>query len=487
MSRADAYSIERIGIPSMVLMERAALGVVEEIIARKLDTSYILVVCGTGNNGGDGVAAARILAERGIRSDVLFVGNPQKRSAQLAAQIRILEYYGVNEVKSIVPGRYTLIIDAIFGIGLSREISGQAEEIIKLINAEKAYKVAVDISSGISADSGRMLGCAVKADLTVTFACGKAGHYLSDGALHAGEVAVKEIGIPVSEDENCSRIYQIEKSDFSSLPARDRYGNKSTFGKLLVIAGSKNICGAAFFAACAGLKCGAGMVRLFTHSSNRTALSVLLPEALIDTYDDDNINFNELEKALDWADAAVIGPGIGTDVYSVKLLETFCGINRLPTVMDADALNIIAKNGKIWDEINFKTVVTPHIGEMSRLTGKTVSEIKADMLQTAGGFSKEHGTVCVLKDARTVTAYPDGRKFINTSGCSALATAGSGDVLAGIIGGLLVRYKDCFLPLEAMGVYMHGLLGEIAAKNCGESSSTASSIISAMDSFEPMF
>lgn len=481
MSSADAFAIQSIGIPSMVLMERAALSVVEEILNRKKDISAILVVCGTGNNAGDGVAAARIFAERGIKSDILFVGDPKKRSGQLSDQINVLKYYGISEVSSVTPGKYSLIIDALFGIGLSRDISGDAENIIGQINAEKAYKVAVDIPSGISADTGKILGCAVKADLTVTFARAKAGHYLYHGGLYSGEVVVKEIGIPVREDKDGGHIYQIEKNDLASLPARNEFGNKATFGKLLVIGGSGKICGAAFFAACAALKSGIGMVRIFTSKENRTALSVLLPEALIDTYDDSGISVEELKKALDWADGVVIGPGLGTDRSSVELLENFCRINKLPAVIDADALNVISKNSNIWNEINFKTVVTPHIGEMCRLTGLSAAEIKEDPIRAASEYSKEHNTVCVLKDARTVTAYPDGRVFINTSGNSALATAGSGDVLSGILGGFAVRYKDCGFPIEAIGVYMHGLLGETAAGNSGKDAVTARDIISAMD------
>jgi hydroxyethylthiazole kinase-like uncharacterized protein yjeF len=481
MSRSDAYTIQTIGIPSLVLMERAALCVADEITDGNFDTSEVLVVCGSGNNGGDGAAIARILAERGISSKVYIAGNPEKRSEQLKVQIHALEYYGIETVSQIEPGKYTLIVDALFGIGLSREIKGGLAQLIDQINKEKAGKVAVDIASGIDADTGQILGCAVKADLTVTFARRKAGHCIYPGVLYSGETVVREIGIPVFEDSNSSRMYCVEASDMKSLPARDEYGNKATFGKLLVIAGSKNICGAAFFAACAALKSGIGMVKIFTEEPNRTALSVLLPEALIETYDGSGIDRAQLKSSLDWADGVVVGPGLGTGSISAELFKAFCEENTLPAVMDADALNLIAADGSLWEKIRFKSVITPHIGEMSRLTGMTPKDIKASPLKTASDLAEAHDTVCVLKDAVTVTAYPDGRKYINRSGCSALSTAGSGDVLAGILGGMLVRYKECDLPLEAIGVYLHGLLGETAAEHVTASAVTATELLSAID------
>lgn len=480
MSRADKEAVE-MGLPSLVLMERAALSVVEEILSRDIDLSDILIVCGTGNNAGDGAAAARIFAERGIETDILLIGDTSKRSEQLKTQIQVLDSYGFNEVSEIEKGKYTLIIDALFGIGLSRNIEGRYADIIESINAEDAYKVSVDIASGIEGNSGAVLGTAVKADLTVTFARAKTGQYIYPGAEYSGEVVVKEIGIPVIEKEGDSKIYSVEENDIFMLPARNEYGNKSTFGKLLVIAGSEKICGAAFFASMAALKSGIGMVKILTEENNRTALATLIPEALIDTYGKNGIEKDELIACLDWADAVVIGPGIGTDANSERLFDIFAECNKLPTVIDADALNIISKNNSMWNKISFQGVITPHIGEMSRLTGMCISEIKRDPIGTAMDFSASHNVVCVLKDAVTVTAYPDGRCFINTSGCSGLSTAGSGDVLSGIIGGLIARFKSCELPLEAFGVFIHGRLGEYASSLSNESAVVASDLIKALD------
>ncbi len=479
MSRSDEETIKR-GLPSLVLMERAALAVVEEIIARGLDTSRVLVVCGTGNNGGDGAAIARLLAEKNINCDILLVGDENKRSAQLIVQLSALSYYNIDKISDIKDGYYSLIVDALFGIGLSREVGGEYADIIDKINGQAAFVLSVDIPSGISGNSGHILGRAVKADLTVTFAKSKIGHHIYPGAYYSGVLAVKEIGIPVERHEGDSCIYSLCDEDLKPLSSRDEFGNKSTFGKLLIIAGSEDICGAAFFAASAALKCGIGMVKILTHEANRSALSVLIPEALIDTYSGSAEAFEKLKSALEWADASVIGPGLGVGELSEFILKRFIENNEKPAVFDADALNIIALNKKICYNINFKCSFTPHVGEMSRLSELDSASIKEEPIKTALQLAQECKAVCILKDAKTVTAYPKGEIFINSSGCSALSTAGSGDVLSGIIGAFYARYRDSELPLEALAVHMHGRLGEEAAADKGASAVTASDLIAAI-------
>ena len=280
MSRADAYTIDEIGISSDTLMERAALAVYDEIKKRRLNTAQTLIVCGSGNNGGDGAAVARLLAEDKVIPDVLMIGNPEKRSPQLKAQLHALEYYGVNYISDFDDNKYTLIIDAIFGIGLSRDIEGHTAELINKINTQSAYKLSIDISSGIDGSTGAIRGTAVKANLTVTFAAAKIGHLIYPGILYSGETVVKNVGIPADKIIDDGLIYHIEDNDIKNLPTRDEYGNKATFGKLLIIAGSRDICGAAYFAAAAALKSGAGMVRIITDQKNRDALCTLVPRRL---------------------------------------------------------------------------------------------------------------------------------------------------------------------------------------------------------------
>ncbi len=474
MKGADEAAME-MGLPSLVLMERAALSVMDVIDEEELDTSDVLIVCGTGNNGGDGAAIARLFAERGEKVSILFPCGTSKVSEQLGTQLKVLGHYDVDEVSCYETGRYSLVIDALFGIGLSREVTGKAAEVIKRINEDDAFVLAVDIASGLDGNTGEVCGCAVKADITVTFAAAKRGHFLNKGPAFTGDLFVQNIGIPLDNAEDA--VISVEDDDFESLPLRDETGNKGTFGKLLVVAGSRDMCGAAYFTAAAALKSGIGMVRIFTSEKNRTALSVLLPEALITTYEEEKYDKEALKKAYEWADAVAAGPGLSVSGISEEILRDLLDMNKKPMVMDADALTIMAAGPELWEKVDFPCVITPHMGEMSRLCGKSIADIKKDPIAAASGFVSAHKVTCVLKDAATVIAYSDGRVFINTSGNSALATAGSGDVLTGLIAGFMLQYGDTDLPVEAMAVHYHGRLGEAAAEEASEESVTAGSLL----------
>ena len=475
MKEADEAAI-KMGLPSLVLMERAALSVLQVIDEEELDTSDVCIICGTGNNGGDGAAVARLFAERGEEVHVLFPCGTERVSDQMRTQLKLLEYYGVPVVSEYTKGTYSLVIDALFGIGLCREVKGKAAEVIDAVNDDDAFVLAVDIASGLDGNTGRVCGTAVKADLTVTFAAAKRGHFLNQGRAFTGDLVVQEIGIPL----DCiggDVLYAVEDEDFASLPMRDETGNKTTFGRLLVAAGSAEICGAAYFAAAAAIKSGTGMVRIFTHEKNRTALSVLLPEALITTYTEETYGKELLKRAYDWADACVAGPGLSTDETAVKILNDLLDMGDKPLVLDADACNILAAYPELWKKIRSEFCMTPHIGEMKRLCGPGTDGIKDDPAGIAKAFAAEHGCTLVLKDASTVTACKDGTVFVNTSGSSALATAGSGDVLSGLIGSFLLQYRDSDLPLAAMAVHYHGRLGEAAAEDSSEEAVTAGSLI----------
>ncbi len=476
MSECDKYTIDA-GMPSLVLMERAALSVKSVIDDNNLDTANVLILCGTGNNAADGIALARLLCDEGSSVAVCLLGDKEKYSDELNTQLRIIKHYNISFTDEIEPDKYDMIVDAIFGIGIKRNVEGDYAEAINIVNESSAPIVSIDIPSGLSSDTGLILGTAIRADITVTFQYAKKGQLICEGPALCGELYVENIGIFSDiADAKCD-TYIITSDDLELLPPRNEAGNKGDFGKLLVIAGSKDICGAAYLASSAAMKCGIGMVKIFTAKENRTALSVLIPEALISTYGDSSKDLDKLQEDIEWADAVVIGPGIGTDAQSKKLLKKFLKFNKLPTVMDADALNIISGDESLWELINAsKCVITPHVKEMSRLMGVPVSDIKNDPINTASDFANKHNVTCVLKDAKTVIAYPKGYSFINTSGCSALATAGSGDVLSGIIGSFIARYKNIDLPLSAMAVYIHGLAGEINAENCGEDAVTASSL-----------
>lgn len=468
MKEIDRFSIKEIKIPSLVLMERAALAVCEKV-KKKFDTnSSVLCVCGNGNNGADAAACARILAGMEFDTAVCLVGNMEKATEEMKLQMQINENLGIKIVTLDEIPDYDVIIDGIFGIGLSREVTGEYGEAIRSINEAPGKKISVDIPSGISTD-GKVLGIAVKADYTVTFGYLKTGLILYPGNEYAGEITVGECGFAPAAIEHVGRkkfIYETE--DIGRLPVRKQDSNKGTYGKVLVIAGSKNMCGAAYFSAKAAYRCGAGLVRILTAADNREALQKLLPEAVLSFYDD--ISRENLKEQIAWADTLVIGPGLSTGekaaglLYeSLILLEEYDRKNK-KVLLDADALNILSRD-QAQDKVK-GCVITPHLGEMSRLIHKEIPEIKENIIKEAEEFAERYSCVCVLKDARTIVS--DGENiYVNVSGNSGMATAGSGDVLTGIIAGMYANGMELFEG-AALGTYLHGCAGDEAKKRLGE-------------------
>lgn len=488
MKNFDAHTIHYAGIPALVLMERASLSVAEEIEKKCSLKDKILVVCGNGNNGGDGIAIARILFLRGFDAHIYFVGSPEKMTAETRAQFEIAEKYHVSFVNMPQWDEYTTIVDAVFGVGLTRTVEGHYADVIERMNQADAWKVAVDISSGIHGDNGQILGIAFRADLTVTFAYRKFGHCFYPGKMYSGKVIVSDIGIYDTErKENLSK--HLENSDILRLPERVPYGNKGTFGKVLIVAGCPGMCGAAYLSAAAALQGGAGMVKVVTPEVNRIPIQTTLPEAMISC----DFSEEENQKNLDWCDIIIIGPGIGISEESKEHVEWFLlhGASEQKTViLDADGLNLLALHPEWIPDLPEKLIVTPHLGEMQRLCGKSIAEIQRSMLAEAEKFARETGAVCVLKDACTVIADQDGNTFVNLSGSAGMATAGSGDVLTGIAAALCCMYlhknkyltdSDNSMPdlttLAALAVYIHGKCGELAAAEFGEWSMTARDII----------
>lgn len=461
MKHCDRETIDKIGIPSMVLMERAALSVVEELYRAECDLSSVLVVCGSGNNGGDGFAAARLLDEQGVRVTAAFVGNEESMTEETSQQKKICENCGIKISSNFTQHEYTTIVDAVFGIGLSREVSGRYAELIDWINHQDAFVAAVDLPSGICADTGRVMGKAVRADLTVTFAYRKTGQLLYPGTEYCGRVVRRDIGITAERfSGGMTSVFTYSGEDLQRIRPRRPYSNKGSYGKVLLIAGSRGMSGAACLAALAAYRSGSGLVRVFTPECNRTVIQSYLPEAVVTPYDPDGFFGEELTEALAWADVTGIGPGIGTGAASRQILETVCQTFEKPLVMDADALNLFALNRTLLDGHRGPVIVTPHIGEMIRLGGCTKEEILDDITSAARRFAEKYHLICALKDARTVVS--DGvRTYLNTSGNSGMAVAGSGDVLTGIICGLLAQGMQPF-DGAALGVYLHGCAGDLA-------------------------
>ncbi len=498
MKDCDKAAIEKYGIASMVLMERAALETARVITGKYGKDIYAGIVAGGGNNGGDGIAIARILSEEGIRSEINLVGDERKLTAETRAQLETARRLGIPINHGLAHTAYDVIVDAIFGIGLSRNIEGEYKRVIEMINASNAKIVAVDIASGINADTGRVMGCAVKADATVTFQYKKLGHLLCDGAEYSGDVICVPIGIPNTiAKTGCLGAFTFSNAaDDLKLPERNPSGNKGMFGKVLLVAGSGNMGGACQLGVRAAFRMGAGMVRVFTASANRESLLKNIPEAIVDTYNDDGgsklseAEYNVFRYGIRWADVIAAGPGLSTSDRARELVGIVLKESKKPLVLDADALNIIAENKDFLALLESDSgkagareiIMTPHMGEFSRLTGCPVSELKKDILSKVRAFTQKYAVSLVCKDARTVVSKRGECEYINTSGNDGMATAGSGDVLTGIIAGLLAQGMRGF-DAAVMGVYAHGLAGDIACAKTSGYYMMAHDIIKALKRF----
>jgi len=538
MKQIDIYTMDVIGIPPLVLMERAAMELVAVMKQTIKKDDRILAVCGPGNNGADGVAAARILFLQGYKVAILLTFEREKCSREMQTQLAIADKLGIKIDNSIDIGEYNIIVDAIFGIGLSKPVTGRFAQVIDKINNGNHIVFSADIPSGISADSGKVLGTAVRADYTVTFGYLKQGLILYPGTLYSGNITVSDIGFPdiALKHVNPDTFY-FTKEDLCRLPQRKSDGHKGTFGKVLIVAGSVGMAGAAYLSAKAAYRTGAGMVKVLTASKNRNIIQTLLPEALFASYDldddlkknidisamdlheydiyfaEDNSEANSLEKdftigniskedlsekfvskenifsAIKWADVVVIGPGLGISDKSRKLL--YLAINAVkmqnkPVVIDADAINLLAgeldRSGLELKErierletfLPEYSVLTPHPTELSRLIGISVSDISDNLIDMADQYFYNSKLIYVLKNARTIVAGA-GNKYINISGNNGMATAGSGDVLTGIIAALMAQGLKSY-DAACLAVYIHGLAGDAAAKRLGVYSMMAGDI-----------
>lgn len=477
MKQCDSNIIHHYKVPSLVLMERAALCIADEVEKRLEKGSRILVVCGTGNNGGDGLAAARILCQRSYKATIVLIGASGKVSEETAAQLAILHSYGIPVESEIPEIQYDGIIDALLGIGLTRELQGSYRMCVEQLNRMAGIKIAADIPSGIHSDTGAVMGAAFRADVTVTFAFRKIGTLLFPGAEYAGTVIVREIGIGTEGflDES-PKVFKMESKDLMGIPVRKPYSNKGSYGKVLAAAGHKNMSGAAFFSGKAAYAAGAGLVKLYTEEYNRVILQQQLPEAVLTTYNSADWDEEELKREMEWATVIAAGPGIGTAETARNLIHTILKYAKVPVVLDADGLNITAAHKEWLKNTTAPVIVTPHLGEMGRLVNKSIFDIQKQLLQVAQSFATEYNVICVLKDTRTVTALPDGRSYINDSGNNGMATAGAGDVLTGIIAGLLAQGMK---PEDAavLGVYLHGCAGDRKVEETGTYSLTAGDLI----------
>ncbi len=466
----------------LVLMERAALSLSEEIKKRFSKDERILILCGTGNNGADGVCAGRILFNEGyLNIKICLALGKEKLSKAMKKQLSIAEAYKVP-VLSELPETddFSVIVDALFGTGLNRPIEGKAASVVDFINSNDAFVIACDSASGIDHTSGSVNGPCVKADLTVSFAFLKRGQILFPGREYSGETIVRDIGIYPDESlNNAPGTVMLEKEDVKRLlPRRRRNSHKGTYGKVLCIAGSVGMAGAAYFSAKAAYLCGAGLVRLYSPEENRIILQERVPEAVMTSF----VEKHETEPLSDLIldhDVVLIGPGIGKgkgarDILDYVLLNASC-----PVVLDADALNIIAEDKSLLNCPNSELILTPHMGELSRLLNKPVPFIRDNFFELCSAFALEHQLSLIAKDAVSLVFLPGKSAIINPTGDDSLSTAGSGDILSGMIAGLIASGAS---PSDAASIapFIHGLCGEEAGKRNSATSVTAQDILAAI-------
>lgn len=483
MKKYDKNTITQLGLPGMVLMERAALAAfsaIEDYFGKHAEQAKtVLIMAGIGNNGGDGLALARLLAESDYDVTLHYVGDADKASSDWKVQRQILDNFPVRTTHKICDLEYTVMVDALFGVGLSRTIEGVYAKAVEMFNKVQAFKIALDVPSGICSDSGEILGCAVKVNQTITFGFCKRGLVLYPGAEYAGKVSVAPIGITkmgFMGQEPSLFCYTGEK--MSAMPDRECNGNKGSFGKVLLVAGSYKMAGAAILSAKAAYRIGAGMVKIISCEENRIIIQQAVPEALFGTEED-------LQNSLSWADVVAIGPGIGMEQKAKECLEQVIQKSGLPLIMDADALNLLAKHKELYRELinqgknGRKVILTPHVGELSRLMNVPVTDLKVNLWKYGKMLARELHAVIVAKDARTVICREEGSDCLNTCGNSGMATAGSGDVLTGVIAGLTAQGMEAF-QAAGIGVYLHGKAGDSVAEKIGEHACMAGDLLSAL-------
>lgn len=493
MKIIDESAIERFNIPRLLLMENAAIKVAEKAsqMLAEIHGKKVVAVAGKGNNGGDALAAARHLYQRGFDVSALLLFSRDDIGGEPETYLKILESVGVpvNFVRyedeldewDKLLSKADLIIDGTFGTGIRGEVTGINAAAIEAINKSRAKILSVDIPSGINGKTGQVCGIAVKAHETVTFSLPKPGLYQYPGAAYSGNITVADIGIPeriAAEAGLSGELLDIDTVR-GFIPERPADGHKGSFGKVLVITGSTGMTGAGMLASRAAFKTGTGLVYLAVPQSLLPVYGATIPEAVgIPLKDEGGIitagNLQTLLDASENADVVVIGPGLSAGPQVSAWVDSFCLSCPVPLVIDADALNVLSP-----DKLKLRkapTVITPHPGEFARMVGQPVSEVQKDRVGAALKLSGECNAVVVLKGAGTVIACPDGRYYINPTGHPVLAVAGSGDVLAGIVGSLIGQHVP-HQRAAALGVFIHGKCGEaLALKNKGQAGITAGEI-----------
>lgn len=497
MQELDRKAIETYRIPGILLMENAGRGATEAILASypDLQKKRAAIIAGKGNNGGDGFVIARQLMQRGIPVKVFLLTDP--KSLRGDAETNHYIFYRMKGEIIPVPSamdyqkvkreveKADLLIDAIFGTGLDAEVRGYYREVIDHLNTLHKPIVAIDIPSGLNANTGKPLGAAIRASLTVTFGLPKVGLLISPGTDYVGTLKVIDIGIPknlVEEEKIQAHLIEGEEmKQFLAAPRRPDT-HKGDYGHLLVIAGSVGKTGAAAMVCEAALRMGAGLVTLAVPKSLNAIMEMKLTEVMTEPLPETPKQtlslraYNAILRLCENKRAVVIGPGLGTLKETQSLIHKLIKAIDLPIILDADGLNALATQPKLLPLPNRSIVLTPHPGEMARLIHATVKEVQENRIGVCKNFSQSSHAYLILKGYRSLIVTPRGEIYINPTGNSGMATGGTGDVLSGMIGGLICQGFDILPSLQA-SVYLHGLAGDELARELGEKSLIATDII----------
>ncbi len=485
MRNAERLAIEKFGIPGLALMEAAGRNCAEVILSEygREKSCRTVVIAGKGNNGGDGYVIARHLREHGWPVKVFVIARSEEIVGDAAVNLALLDpetvtfCAGPGDLQSHADelGKTDLLIDAIFGIGLRSGVCGMYAEAVDLLNSSGMPVVAVDIPSGVDSTTGSLLGVAVRADMTVTFAFAKTGHILYPGAECTGRLKIVDIGFP---DEINATVEGCEFIDDDAirpvLRKRDRCAHKGDYGHCLILAGSTGKTGAASLAANSAVRSGSGLVTLAVPASLNPILEVKTTEAMTLPLEDFGKGYFggglsvQVMRALAGKDAVALGPGIAWNPETAGLIRQLVGEISVPMVIDADGLNAVSEDVTVLLGKKSECVIlTPHPGEMSRLSGMSIAEIETDRIAAARNFAVKYGVYVVLKGARSVISSPDGRIAINGSGNPGMASGGMGDVLTGIIVSLLGQRYPAFEACR-IGVFLHGYAADLVANDKGE-------------------
>jgi hydroxyethylthiazole kinase-like uncharacterized protein yjeF len=488
MRLMDRHCLEKLGIAEEILMENAALASVA-LLQREIgirDKKFV-VFCGTGNNGGDGLAVARLIHSGGGKVKVFLLGDKNKFRGAAQTNMAIIDKLPIEVLKlenaaaaKKDVAHCDLIIDAIFGTGLDRDVAGLAADVIALINKSKKKILSLDIPSGVNGNTGEVLSTAVRAAYTATFGLPKIGNMFYPGYELCGQIFVSHISFPPSLTE--SNDLQIATNDYVALPKRPAQAYKGSVGDVLFIAGAANYYGAPYFAAMSFMKAGGGYARLAAPKLMIGKLAVKGREIVYlpqEETAEGSIALKCKKKLLEAAakvDMVVVGPGLSLQEETVRLVKELAEVIKVPLLIDGDGLTAIAENPEILRNRKAATILTPHLGEMARLTGKPATEINGNKIAILQETTKKLNSTIVLKGAHSLIGTPSGKVYINLSGNAGMATAGSGDVLTGCIAAM---YGLGLKPEEATrkAVFLHGYAGDLAATKKGEDGITAKDIM----------